>query len=507
MVRYPKNAQMATVRGAQGGMNTSQNASVPAHYVFQANTAIQIAPSRYSNVRKIVFSMNTGKLGNGTTSTCEMGLRIASTTTPVLTAQKFNLPFSTRLEGTVDYGMQATNLIRPTPRGPVTTIEQVTITANERDRAQILTVEFDRDDADADLFFAEWDGFTDDDDYMLIQPSIQGLTADTGAVIAYRLKSFQCTIVQDDDRKNNSSTDWHSFIGCNDNVETTIAFQGVVTGPRMPFHYVAQDWNAIDSVSAILFGSITTATTQVTLRVFNVTDNVLVFDENFTLTVGPRYYVARSQNFRDLLLDGKSYFIDYLLNGANATTDPKSTGYFCIVQKNFTRTVCVHQMQDLSFTPTANPRGFSSAILFDPAWYSGFGVTGIREKKLFSAFAHNAGGNDPHQTMRTDPDLLIDDSMLASGTALVISPEHTFTGAPVSARELFTDITANDPIDLLVPQRLMKACSPAGNWLSAPGDFPGHMGLYYALSVPRSSEALSQFGSGDPAFDTDIGPI
>ena len=128
------------------------------------------------------------------------------------------MPVSTVVEGLTDYGFTPTFRISGGVVGPITTIVQRTVTTNERDHAQLLTVEFDRTDSNADDFFTAWDSFTSDDDYMVMQPFVDGLTADTGLVIAYAFKNFQCTVVQEEDFKNNSSTDWHSYIGCIDNV-------------------------------------------------------------------------------------------------------------------------------------------------------------------------------------------------------------------------------------------------------------------------------------------------
>ena len=186
MVSNPKLAMSNTLRGLQGGMNTTTSLVVPALHTFQNNTAIQVAPNRYSNVRKVIFSLTTGKLGNGTTSTCQLLVLVASTTTPALTAQKFNLPVSTVIEGTTDYGMTPINRIDAGINGPTTTIVQAQVSTNELDQAQILQVEFDREDSNAAAFFTAWDSFTDDDDYMAIQPAVDSLTGDTGAVIAYR---------------------------------------------------------------------------------------------------------------------------------------------------------------------------------------------------------------------------------------------------------------------------------------------------------------------------------
>jgi hypothetical protein len=127
---------------------------------------------------------------------------------------------------------------------------------------------------------------------------------------------------------------------------------------------------------------------------------------------------------------------------------------------------------------------------------------------MVSAFTHFLASNNPRQSLRIDTNLLSDDSSRGSGTAKDLTPEHTFTGTPIDeAPRQFTDILTNDPLNESVPVRLQNSYLTSSTWTGAPTDDPGHVGVYYAYTVPRSAAGLSQFGSGDPAFDTDIGPI
>lgn len=507
MVRFPKLAMSDTARVTGGGMNTSSNQVVPGKHLFQNNAGLQVAPSRYSNVRKVIFSLTTGKFGNGTTSTCQLGVDVGSTTTPALTVQQFNLPVSTIISGASDYGFTPTNRIDAGVNGPTTTIIQKVHTAGERDHAQMLQVEFDREDAAATTFFGAWDAFDDDDDYILLQPFVDSLTADTGSVIAYAFKNFQCTIIQEENSPNDSSTDWHSYIGCRDALEATTTFQGNTFGPRMPFHFVAADWDGLSGISVIFYGTETSSSTQLTVRVHDITDVSDVFSENFSLPSGGiSFYVARTQDFLSSLIDGHDYFIDYLLDAANSGSDPRGTGYFTLIQKGFTKTVTFHQLSQLSFTPATVDETDSGAVLFDPAWYNDSPPT-IRESKVVSAFAHNDATNTADQSLRVDTDLQADDSERASGTAVDLTPNHTFTSTPTGPKSLFTDILTNDPMEETVQVRLQKSFPAAGSWLAGTQDFPGHMGLYYAFEVPDESPTLSQFGHRGDDLANDIGPI
>ncbi|MEE8488900.1 MAG: hypothetical protein V3S43_01090, partial [Acidimicrobiia bacterium] len=375
MVQYPKLAYSDTTRGVGGGMNTSSAQIVPNDHLFQNNAGTQVAPSRYSNVRRVVFSLTTGKLGNGTTSTCKLGIATSSTVTPALSVEQYALPNTTLIEGASNYGLTPTNLHKLGLRGPVTTIVQKVISASEEDRAQILQIEFNRDDPSASDFFNAWDTFANDDNYMVLIPFVESVTADTGAVITYAFKTFQMAVCQEQDAPNNSSTDWHSYIGCRDELESTVAYQGATFGPRMPFHFLADDWDGITNISAIFYGSEPSNSTTITLQLFDITDASQVFEEVFSLPSGGiSFYILRSKDFLGDLIDTHLYRLDYKLDAANSGVDPRGVGYFTIIQKSFTKTVTFHQIAGLSFTPTIIPGTDGAALLFDPGWYVGFTV-------------------------------------------------------------------------------------------------------------------------------------
>lgn len=505
MTSYPKSHYMDTVRALQGNMNVSNTGTAPFIAAFFNNTNCLVAPSRYSNVQKVVFSLCTGKLGAGTTTDCRLRVATWSSTTPAITVEQFALAPSSFVQGITQAGFVGTNKLAFAGLGATTTIVQANVSAGERDHGQLLEITYDRAlPGDAD-FFTAWDAFTDDDDYMCLHPVVDVVTGD-GSPMSMRFKTFQCTVLQDADAANNTCTDWPSYIGVRDDLEGTTAYQGAVFGPRMPFHFIAADWDGIDSITAVVFGSHGGGVT-VFVQVFNITTATQVFEETFDVTGGGNFHVVRTQDFSGSLVDGNLYRIDYRLNAASSSTIPRGSGFFSLVQKSFTRTVCTHHLSGLDFTPTGHPEVSMGAILFDPDWYDGVVVN---DSKVFSAFIHNDNANDARQGLRVDTDLLIDDSSEGSGTAVALTPSHTFTGAPSSeGKYLLTAILTNDPRDLSVKTRLQKSFLTGGLWLGGIGDFPGHMGLYYALGVSSSSQGLGQFGGrSDPDLDlSDIGPI
>ncbi len=505
MSLFPKNHYMDTIRGVQGNMNSSNSGTAPFIASFFNNTNCMVAPSRYSNVQKVVFSLCTSKLGTGTTTDCRLRVATWSSTTPAITVEKFALGKSAFVQGITQAGFVGTNKLAFAGLGATTTIVQAAVTAEERDHAQLLEITYDRGlPGDAD-FFTAWDAFDDDDDYMCLHPVVDVVTGD-GAPMSMRFKTFQCTVLQDEDASNNTCTDWPSYIGLRDELEATTAYQGAVFGPRMPFHFIEADWDGIDSITAVVFGSHGGGVT-VFVQVFNITTAAQVFEEQFDVTGGGNFHVCRTQDFKASLIDGNLYRIDYHLNAASSSTIPRGAGFFSLIQKGFTKTVCTHHLSGLDFTPDGHPEVSMGAILFDPDWYDDVTIT---DSKMFSAFIHNDNANDARQGLRVDTDLLIDDSIEGSGTAVAVTPDHTFTGAPSSeGKFLLTNILTNDPMDLSVKTRLQKSFLTGGLWLGGIGDFPGHMGLYYALSVASEGAALGQFGGrGDPELDlTDIGPI
>jgi hypothetical protein len=494
-LRYPKTHYIETIRGVQGGMNNSTSGTAPYTAQFQNNDCVILAPSRYSEVRKVSFSICTGKLGTGTTMTAALKVGTWSSTTPILNVEKFTLPVSTVVQSGTDHGFNGTNRAQFSRDGDTETIVQAGVTAQERDHAQLLTIEFDRFSPQDTDFFAAWDAFDSDDDYIVFHPFVKVLTAD-GTPMTVRFKTFQCTVIQAPAQSNDSNSDWPSYIGTRDEVESTTAYQGAAFGPRMPFHYFADDWDEIQSVTAVVTGSNNGGATLF-VQVYDITAAAQVFEETFDVSAGGDFHVARTQDFFSSLIDGHLYRIDYRLNAAPGIVDPRGSGFFSIVQKGFSRTVSAHHLSGLDFTPTAVTETPMQAILFDPLWYEDFTNEQILKRKMFSAFIHNAGANNPRQSLRIDAALRSDDSARGSGTAADITPEHTFTGLPISEGKFqFTDILSNDPIDLAGSRRIQKSFLGSSTWLAGIGDFPGHMGLYYVLEVP--SEEAPELG---PVFE------
>ena len=82
----------------------------------------------------------------------------------------------------------------------------------------------------------------------------------------------------------------------------------------------------------------------------------MVFDEVFTVTNGTNYHIVRTQDFFSSLVDGREYVIDYTLNTPTSSTDPRGTGFIEIIQRGFTKTVCLHQITGRFATPTVTSR-------------------------------------------------------------------------------------------------------------------------------------------------------
>ena len=364
---------------------------------------------------------------------------------------------------------------------------QSAVSAGERDAAQVLTIIFDRFNPLHADFFVAWDSYDDDDDYMQLFPSVSIATSDgfPGAV-GYRFKTFQCTVVQAPTNPNNSNTDFTAQEGCNDALEGRTAFTTPTFGGRHVFHYFEEDWDGIESVSVLFYGSKSNST-ELQVRIHDYTAGATLLTDTFVLGGGGgNFYVARTQNFFSQLIDGHIYGVLYKHNVANSTTDPRGNGHFSVVQKAFTKTAIAHTVPGLAFTPAVVVTTDMQAVTFDPLWYEDFSDAQILKRKFFSAFSHNAGANNPRQVVRLDSNLLAADEVRQSPTASDVTPEHTFTGVPLEARFEFTDITSNDPIDLAGVRRLQKSFLGTSTWLAGVGDFPGEVGLYYALDVPET---------------------
>lgn len=489
-VRFPKNVYVDAHRAVQGGTNSSVG-PVTNPRTFQDNVSALVAPSRYSNVRKVIISMVTGKYGavDGTFADCRLGINTWTASAPTLTLEAFNLPNSSIIENTPQFGMRGTGIFEFNKLGPVTRIENapVGVAGDNHDRAQIIQMEFDRFSADSVDFFAAWDSIANDDVYMLLRPRLLVTATDAASLTSFamRFHNLQVTVVQAPGNPNNSNTDWAVNTGLFDENETGVVFKGPVRSGVHVFRYIAADWDGITNVSYVQFGAQSGGAT-VTFRVFDHTANAVLFDEVHTFTAAG-FYVARSQNFLSQLIDGHVYSVDDRLDAAPAATPPSASGFISVVQKAFTKTVTIHNITNLLAIPVGVDESDISSFLFNPLWYEDFTDERILKRRLFSTIT-NTSATDfaPDQNLRIDTNLLSDDSARGSPTAVNVVPAHTPVEngfLPPSVHFLFTAIISGDPIDLAGQRKLTQSYPLGGAWGD---DIPGGMGLYYALDVPAT---------------------
>jgi hypothetical protein len=499
--RFPKNQILSCFRTAQGGM--IQSSSSLTHFTFDENVVQRVAPARFSNVRKVIFCLNTGKFGDGTTMGGQLQVAASSlAANPASpTKEEFNLPFSTVLEGSSGDGFDPTNRTLFSRFGPTTTIGEDPVTVSNHEHAQLMQIEFDRFDINDQDFFDYWDSFTGQDEYAAFYPEIEVVSTDASVAFAMRFADWQMTILQAPGPDNATCTDKQGFAGVIDITETTTAFNSVDVYARTTFRYIADDWDNLDSISVVYAGAVSSGT-SLEIQVIDITDsNTVLFTDTFTVGAG-NHYVARTRDFSASLVDGRVYGTRHRVVGAAGTVSPRGSGYFTVVQSaGFARTPAIFEMSGVACTPNGvdcfvNESDIRSC-LFDPLWFEDIEDARILKRKFFAGVYHQNASNNPSMDIRVDPDLLSDDSGRAAPLSVSLAPSFSHTGGPSgSLQQDFVDITANDPLNLAGQRRLQKSYPSGSVWNGAPGDRPGHIGLYYALDIPVTEEV--ELG---PVFD------
>jgi hypothetical protein len=463
------------------------------------------APARYSQVRKVIFTLATGRFGTGTTSNIALGIARASSTTPLATLETKSVPASTIIKGAAS-GPQPTQRIAYTKQGPtVTGVTNVTVggaeTRAENGQVFIIQIEFDRFEADSAEFFADWDtaAAAGADVYIPFYPIIKQVSSDSAVAHSYRFKSFNCVVVQAPTLSNKSCVEYGAYIGLIDIAIAKTAYEALVTSQaRFSWTYNADDWDGISGVHACVAGS-SSGSTSVTVKVAymaTASTAVTVFEEVFLTSAA--FFFARTQDFKAQLVDGRIYFVDIKFN-AGPTLRPHPSGYFEVIQQGFTKTVCKHQANLVKNETTSSPAGTpivvdttnSGASLFDPQWYQGFVSFPekiLRRRIIGALTASTSTSNNLIQRLRSDALLQSNDSLRGSATAEDIFSQTV--GGTVAAGVYLTTavVSEGDDPDLIsvLGQRRLQLSIPASTWNAPVSTFPGSITLYYVLAVPNT---------------------
>ena len=516
-LRYPGTAHHSgwfEEGGATGGF-AGVIVSAPSNYIFVGGepSQVYVAPSRYSDVRKVTFSIVFRHEHNGGTPTWTFSGRIApsSSTTASRTVESASIPPSSN-QTTIGPAQIFTNL-SPTAdaafypiNGSETALlpREVAFPRTTTD-AQCLVVEFDREDSGSADFFSDWDAIAaleDDDQYMSFWPAIQrddliafsGGTGDENRQPT--IVGTGIAVVQAPTTVNNSCTTLPATNGLWPDNGINTAY----TGFRIiPFNYRVADWDNIESVHLVLRQTTRSAAVKngdYTVRVRtwqhqSITPVATVLEESFGPgQVGTVHYVSRTQDIKSLLVDGYLMGCDFKSDsGINGQNFP--WGHWEIIQKNLTKKTTFHpggqgnvfDAVDMDPAPPPPDAWAPDQSIFDPDWYENLPTSFFREQRWYGAFTHYSGSKNSDQSLSLNPDLGAD---IPNSLFNTVSDEVSSTpDADQGIKSQYITIVRVNPL-LLSGRRVFKLKYGLTDWTSGTDDQPGAAGFAYTFDVPDS---------------------
>ena len=510
-LRYPKAHEMGHMRVAGLGLNNQSATSfLPTFLRFGGCMSLYINPSRYSEVRKVVFWFNAVLLDGTPPATQQVRLRLAPTS-----ASKDPTAWSLVTINPGDL-KRVTGPGSSYPNPPAAAAECFTKAgeyeglqdiASFADRSSsMFFLEFDRFEASSAEFFNGWDlaaAAAGSDDYAQLSPILEqasgswALDSKTNNIITY---SCGVSIVQAPTSVNKTTTIVNANLGWISYGAESATFG---TCRAWPFRYLDGDWDNITSIHmwSFLPSSGGAGTWWMELKVAAMQQeggaiaDVSRYTESFQDLYGSSSIDAlhRSQDILPSIVDGD--FLGMEWRKLNATSQGQPWGYFEIIQEDFNRTVCPHVSSisgPQAVTDLTEPQGYwYSKGYFNPEWYQSFPEANILSGRIWGGLKHSSAAYDPTQKIVINADPQADPA--TSGFNVVLQPEVTGTPvANIGYKLLDSPIAGNSPINLAGDRTLVTRFN-AAVWN---GGQPGGMLLIYALNVPNR-----EFLDLGPLFD------
>jgi hypothetical protein len=498
--------------GVTGGFSGAV-LSAPSDYIFRANepSRVYIAPSRYSKVRRVTFSIVFRHEHNSTAPAWTFSSRIApsSSTAATRTVESASIPQSSNQQ-TVGPSAIWSGLFPTTDaafyplNGSETALipRPVAIPGTTSD-SQILVVDYDRDDSGAADFFSDWDAIAaigDDDEYMAFWPGIQRndlLPFSGGLGDKNReptIVGLGIAVVQAPSEQNDSCT----TIPATNGLYPDNSIQTSYTGIRIiPFNYRVDDWDGIESICLILRQSQRNAAVingDYTVRIRSWVNGSLsptatILEQGFDPgSSGSVNYVQRTQDVKDLLSDGQILAIDFKSDsGFGDQNFP--WGHWEIIQKDLTKKTTFHPMgMGNAFTtstmepgpPPPDAWGMDQS-LFDPDWYENLPLSLFLHQRWYGAYTHYGvlfKDSDQAGSVNSDLGADIPNSAFNQLTDEVSSTPDADDGV----RTQYFTITRVNPL-LLSGRRAMKLKYGLDDWIQGTDDQPGAIGFAYTYTV------------------------
>jgi hypothetical protein len=480
---------------------------------------IPVAPSRYSQTRKVTFWLNVENT-NATDLVVQLRINASSSSAaslalltndigPVGGVFSNNDPFAGVLPGA---GGVDPDLVLFDRKGASTTIAQRTGDAG----AATVFIEFDRFNAlDAD-FFSVWDTLTDDDNYTQFQWMLEIVSAGASPEGSTVIFGFGMNVLQAPSPENNTCTTIPMKYGRENSGTGNTTFDADATTQvrgLFRFRYIAAEWNGITAMHFLIHGGTKNNANGITYRLDRIDDDedaqssTTLLTETYTDPGAARHLYYRTADFFSLLVDGNDYVFDYDHIGNPTVADSNSgdnVAYLEIIQKETTLTNSYHYMNTVptwvsGSKPDNAVHTFNQQGLIDPLWYEDMPDERFLTRRILSSLYHRTGANNPEMAVMVDANLTEDVSPSGTASTQLMSPRHTDDGS-LTFQWDYRDqpITALDPINLAGKRRLIYFTSDTRQWIGGDGDHPGQLALVYNFTVP-----LTEAPELGPLFELD----
>ena len=496
-----------------------------------------IAPSWFSNVRKVTFIAMLQWKENNPATTVDMRLSVMpmssiSTGKGVSLATVDLAPGPTHLVSTSAYNGAGTvwpfhgnallagypdawmfQGVSNTHFGPLTTInggDLAPFDITESDE-QVLLVEFDRFDPEAEEFFQFWDAIADaGDDSAFVgftgMPNYVRATLIAGALTNLHMTAMHIAVQQAPGPINNTCT--RVFSGRTTiqtqtpNVGRTTAFEIFPDGGTARFAYRAAEWDGVTeiylSVPGLMGGIILPAQGadyQLVDYPDDVNDAQTVLDSfSFIgMSGGSGMDMFRSADMLAILNalpDATKVGWDYRLGGFGGNSAGISPTHIHVVQKSCTKSVFVIDIGAAYGNPGPSKKvGRGWAAYFDPLWFEDFEDALFTQRRQAGTLRHRADANLLKYNCRHDAVLdARDNTPDVSVTALTMPEQYTTSGLAAVDNPQFRyqekGISINDPLQIAGTRKLFGKTTSDSSTLAGLTDATQGIVLWYAHTVP-----------------------
>lgn len=490
-VKYPKSNWLNVFVNSAGQWEDNANITTDGlRTLATPNCYIRFAPSRYTNVTRVVFHVGLKWFENNPATTVQLKLMIGPMSTTSASRQISSVlvapgahvrpnPVLTTIWPVQPRNAQNANfmdVLLYSRRGPQAILNGGGVTLGVDADVQVFTITFDRDDpADSD-FFDDWDlvaALGDDDLYVAYSffPGIVETSFIAGSTANITATSFGAHVIQKPGPVNNTCT----TLQC-----SRLRFQSIAlfvlrrTAFGYPgdhpdtglgrFRYNADEWNGITQMCLWHQMGVGLLSPANIMGLQVVRDNVpngapLILDtvEHDTMSGALRQDVMRSNDVKDLVQDGDTIVGDYRMEGSPGDLTMSPTQQMEIVQKSTTKTVFYMPLGGGHGNGDSNQLDAGGHYYYDrDTYWDEFPLGTITTKRYEGSLRHEAEAFLYQFFARWDTDLMGKDdgaTGFSSPTAVTVLPcEINSSGQDDSINPqtvfLVCDSIVNDPLDL-----------------------------------------------------------